>query len=135
MNGRVGRRHGSDPTLLWLWCRPAGVAPMRPLAWEPPCAAGAAPEKTKNKQTKNPNVSPFEEAVKQFLHVKSGTEQHFVCSSSRAALLSSRTALAAAIEALLSRRNPLDKSGTHNRHRKSFHKILMTPLNQARLTN
>ena len=24
-----------DPTLLWLWCRPAAVAPIPPLAWEP----------------------------------------------------------------------------------------------------
>ena len=24
------RRHYSDPTLLWLWCRPAAVAPIRP---------------------------------------------------------------------------------------------------------
>ena len=28
--------------LLWLWHRPAATAPMRPLAWEPPYAAGAA---------------------------------------------------------------------------------------------
>ena len=31
-----------DPALLWLWCRPAAVAPIRPQAWEPPYAAGAA---------------------------------------------------------------------------------------------
>ena len=40
-------RHRSDPTLLWLWSRPAATAPMRPLAWEPPYAVGAAPEKGK----------------------------------------------------------------------------------------
>ena len=42
-----------DPALLWLWCRLAAVAPIRPLAWEPPYAAGAALEKAKrqNKQT------------------------------------------------------------------------------------
>ena len=28
----VSRRHGSDPTLLWLWCRPAATAPIGPLA-------------------------------------------------------------------------------------------------------
>ena len=28
----VGRRLGSDPTLLWLWCRLAAVALIRPLA-------------------------------------------------------------------------------------------------------
>ena len=26
-----GHRHSSDP--VWLWCRPAAVAPIRPLAW------------------------------------------------------------------------------------------------------
>ena len=31
-----------DPALLWLWCRLAATAPMRPLAWEPPYASGAA---------------------------------------------------------------------------------------------
>ena len=25
-------RRGSDPALLWLWCRPAAIAPIRPLA-------------------------------------------------------------------------------------------------------
>ena len=38
----VGHRHGLDPVLLWLWCRPAATAPIRLLAWEPPYAAGAA---------------------------------------------------------------------------------------------
>ena len=28
----VGHRHGSDPALLWLWCRLAATAPMGPLA-------------------------------------------------------------------------------------------------------
>ena len=36
-----------DPALLWLWCRPAAAAPIRPLAWEPPYTAGAALEKAK----------------------------------------------------------------------------------------
>ena len=44
----VGCRRGSDPALLWLWYRRAAVAPLRPLAWEPPHAVGAA---LKNKQT------------------------------------------------------------------------------------
>ena len=43
----VGQRHGSDPELLWLWHRPAAMAPIQPLAWEPPYAAGAALEKAK----------------------------------------------------------------------------------------
>ena len=46
----VVRRHGSDVVLLWLWHRPAAVAPIRPLAWEPPCATGAALERQKKKR-------------------------------------------------------------------------------------
>ena len=34
------RRRSLD--LMWLWCRPAGVAPIQPLAWELPYATGAA---------------------------------------------------------------------------------------------
>ena len=43
----VGRRRGSDPALLWLWRRPAAIAPIGPLAWESPYAAGTAVQKTK----------------------------------------------------------------------------------------
>ena len=35
-------------------CRPAAVALIQPLAWEPPCALGAA---LKTKQTKTPTVN------------------------------------------------------------------------------
>ena len=38
----VGCRRGLDPVLLWLWRRPVAVAPIRPLAWEPPYAVGVA---------------------------------------------------------------------------------------------
>ena len=38
----VGCRRGSDPLLLWFWCRPVATAPIRPLAWESPCASGVA---------------------------------------------------------------------------------------------
>ena len=31
----MGRRHGSDPLLPWLWPRLAATVPIRPLAWEP----------------------------------------------------------------------------------------------------
>ena len=46
----VGRRRGSDPTLLWPWCRLAATAPIRLLAWEPPYAAGAAQEMAKRQK-------------------------------------------------------------------------------------
>ena len=40
----VGCRCGSDPALLWLWRRLVATAPIQPLAWEPPYAAGVAQE-------------------------------------------------------------------------------------------
>ena len=61
MSCGVGQRHGSDPMLLWLWCRPVATAPIRPQAWEPPYALGMALEntkKTKKKILPLPAVSP-----------------------------------------------------------------------------
>ena len=52
MSCGVGRRRGSDPTLLWLWCRLVATAHIRPLAWEPPCAVGAALEMAKRQKKK-----------------------------------------------------------------------------------
>ena len=51
MSCGIGHRRGSDLALLWLWCRPAAIAPIEPLAWEPPYAAGVAlkGQKTKKK--------------------------------------------------------------------------------------
>ena len=46
----VARRLGSDLTLLWLWCRPAAVAPIQPLAWGLPYAIGVALKKEKKKK-------------------------------------------------------------------------------------
>jgi len=51
MSCGIGYRHGLDPALLWLWCRPAAIVPIRLLAWEPPYATGAA-LKNKNKNKK-----------------------------------------------------------------------------------
>ena len=42
-----------DPALLWLWRRPASTAPIRPLSWEPPYAAGAAQEMAKRQEKQN----------------------------------------------------------------------------------
>ena len=47
MSYGVGSRHGLDPTLLWLWRRPAAIGPIRPLAWEPPHAVAAVQEMAK----------------------------------------------------------------------------------------
>ena len=42
MSCGVGRRHGFDPALLWLWLRQASTALIELLAWEPPYAMGVA---------------------------------------------------------------------------------------------
>ena len=47
MSCGVGSRLGLDLGLLWLWYRPAAVALIHPLAWEPPYVTGAALKKQK----------------------------------------------------------------------------------------
>ena len=53
MSCGIGRRHSSDPALLWLWCEPVATAQIRPLAWETPNATGVALEKIKKKKKKD----------------------------------------------------------------------------------
>ena len=58
MSCGVGCRRGLDPVLLWLWLRLVATAPIQPLAWEPPYAAGVAQrnsKKTKKKKNNNNN--------------------------------------------------------------------------------
>ena len=50
----VDQRCGLDPMLLLLWWRPAAVAPIGPLAREPPCAMGVALKSKKEKERGNP---------------------------------------------------------------------------------
>ena len=55
MSCGVGHRCGSDPVLLllWLWRRPAAIAPIRPLAWNlHTYAVGAALKKKKGPKDK-----------------------------------------------------------------------------------
>ena len=57
MSCGVGCRRSSNPELLWLWRRPVATAPIQPLAWEPPYAAGEAQEiatTTTTTKTKRP---------------------------------------------------------------------------------
>ena len=51
MSCGIRRGCGSDLALLRLWHRPAAAA-IRPLAWEPPCAAGVALEKAERQKQK-----------------------------------------------------------------------------------
>ena len=51
MNCDVGRRRGLDRMLLWQWRRSVATALIRPLAWEPPYAAGMALKSKKTRKT------------------------------------------------------------------------------------
>ena len=62
VNCGIGCRCSSNLALLWLWCRPAGTAPIWPPVWELPYAVVAdlkRPKKQTNKQTKKtPKTTP-----------------------------------------------------------------------------
>ena len=42
---------------LWLWHRPAAIAPIQPLAWEPPYAMDVALKSQKKKKKKKKSKS------------------------------------------------------------------------------
>ena len=50
-------RLGLDPALLWLWCRLAAVAPIRPLAGDLPYASVATLKKNKRQKTKKKSLT------------------------------------------------------------------------------
>ena len=50
MSCGVGQRHGLDLMWLWQWHRPAAVALIGPLAWEPLYATSAALKHKKKKE-------------------------------------------------------------------------------------
>ena len=60
MSCGVGLRRGLDLALLWLWCRLAAIAPIRPLTWELPYAAHAA---LKTKQTNKQKTKDLKELL------------------------------------------------------------------------
>ena len=68
MSSGGGHRCGSNPTLLWLWCRLVAVAPIRRLVWKPPYAADAALKVKKKKKKKE---------FRQILHlIEMGINEH-----------------------------------------------------------
>ena len=78
MSYGVGRRHDSDPALLWLWRRPAATAPIRPLAWESPYAArGSGP--INGKKTKKKRERAREREMNVFLHFKLNLLSYSLC--------------------------------------------------------
>ena len=50
MSCGIGRRHGSDPALLYLWHRQVAAALIQPLAWKTPYAMGVALKSKKKKK-------------------------------------------------------------------------------------
>ena len=67
MSCDVGHRRSLDLVLLWLWCRPEATALVRPLAWEPPYAVGAAQEKAKRQKTKKQQKKEFQTLLKELM--------------------------------------------------------------------
>ena len=66
MSCGVGHSCGLDLALLWLWGRLVAIAPVRPLAWEPPYAEEVAlqkAKKTKKKKKKKKKERKKEENI------------------------------------------------------------------------
>ena len=61
MSSGVGGRRGWDPALLWLLRSLVTTALIRPLAWEPPYAAGAAQEIPKRQKKKKEQIKKKKE--------------------------------------------------------------------------
>ena len=53
----VGHKHGLDPTLLWLRCRPAAAALIQPLPRELPYAISAALKSKEKKDVQHHHLS------------------------------------------------------------------------------
>ena len=63
MSCGVGHRRGLDPMLIWLWCRLAIVATIRPLAWELLYAVAVGLKKDQKKETPSPPSKALENAT------------------------------------------------------------------------
>ena len=57
LRGGVGHRHSSDLTLLWLWCRPAAVSLIRPLAGNFHIGRFGSKKQKKPKQTERNHLA------------------------------------------------------------------------------
>ena len=70
MSCGIDHRRGSDPVLLWLWCRPTATTLIRPLAWEPPCALSVTLKKKKKKNRKKKKEKGNPSKTQIHLHMK-----------------------------------------------------------------
>ena len=73
MSSDVGRRHGSDLALLWLWCRRAATVPIPPqpgnlhMPQVQPC--NSKRQTNKQQQQKKPQSPVFKGEFYPFLNV------------------------------------------------------------------
>ena len=65
LQGRL--RMQLDPTLLWLWRRPAAVSLIQPLAWELPCAVSVALKSKKKKKKVDLGSNPILATLKLYI--------------------------------------------------------------------
>ena len=72
MSCGIGHRRSLDPVLLWLWCRLTAIALIRPPAWEPPYAIGAALKRQKKKKCVSKNEIHLNSLSLNFLTWKMG---------------------------------------------------------------
>ena len=73
MSCGIGRRCGSDLSLLWLWCRPAAAALIHLPAWKLSFAMGAAlKRKKKNYFMFDPVIFLSFPTTRQFTYVIDG---------------------------------------------------------------
>ena len=56
-----------DPAMLWLWCRSVAIAPIWPLAWEPPYAPIVALKRQKRRGEKK-KKSQVSSVLEPFAH-------------------------------------------------------------------
>ena len=74
MSCGIGCRRNLDPTRLWLWCRPAAVALIQPLSWEPPCTTGVALKSQKKIKNKSEDDFDFKYQKTNLNQIKVGVE-------------------------------------------------------------
>ena len=91
MSCSIGHRWSSDSMLLWLWCRPAAAAPIRPPAWELPHASGAVLKKKKKKQNKKSLL--FDAQGLLYCHLQTPQFMGLHCGSKTPARLQGHTSL------------------------------------------
>ena len=76
MSWGVGRRRGSDPVLLWLWCRPAAAVLIQPLVWDPPHAMAVALKYKTSKSDRDREGTVPAPPVKIHVHVDNVSSEY-----------------------------------------------------------